>query len=186
LNFNNFVPNEPVYDNYGHLGNDQLLLHYGFVIADYNLHDILPFEFTVDTENQKYSKLDILAKCGLKLENFLRAESISPKLLHAMRISTLDNNQLEAFYSQRFLENADNSHVQFDWQPLSDENERNTLEILSTMISQLLGQYPTTIEEDEMILKSDNISIFKRIAVVYRLQQKKILANTLNYIQKLC
>jgi len=105
-------------------------------------------------------------------------------MLHAMRIATMNNKQLRSFYNKTFQKNVDDKIAIFQCEAFSKENERDTIQILQSMISQLLGQYPTTIEEDETIIKTD-ISLNKHVAIGYRIERKKILANTLNHIKNM-
>ncbi|KAH8107781.1 SET domain-containing protein [Cristinia sonorae] len=55
--------------------------------------------------------------------------------------------------------------------------------IISSLIERRLAEYPTSIQEDETLLRSSSLSVNKRNAVIVRLGEKYILAGTLAKLQ---
>ena len=56
--------------------------------------------------------------------------------------------------------------------------------IVSKALTAKLGTYPTTMEEDETLLKGDDLAKRHRMAIVVRLGEKRLLHEALTLLQR--
>lgn len=75
---------------------------------------------------------------------------------------------------KKFKKDADDE--KFDLEPISYTNEMQALELICTLCQEQLDKYPTTIEEDEDLLESQEIAVGSNRynAIILRLGEKRV------------
>ena len=203
-NGNTVPPNKELFISYGTRSNDQLLQYYGFVEPN-NPHDvyILPplrewniaalEEATGRTfEAGRLQKLDRAGLLGgsstmssaLDSDEVVntgggvvvtRATGVDPAILQALRALVSNEAEWEA------AGEAIGNFVE----PVGPENERLARLAAKTALELELAAKPTTIEEDEVLLKKmDQVKSMDsgtedKLAVMFRIEKKKLLAETI-------
>jgi len=178
------VQGEQVYMKYGEKTNSQLALDYGFVDDTDNSGAYLLSLGIPEDDPFFDDKADISELAGLG-ENFQfslyggRGEP-DPEMLAYLRLIQLsgtDSFLLEALFRDRAWQLICN--------PVSQENEGNVCECMISGCRDTLKGYPTSVTEDEGLLRSSNLSDRMRIAVTSRLSEKRALLSTMAYFEQL-
>ncbi|XP_022249987.1 histone-lysine N-methyltransferase setd3-like [Limulus polyphemus] len=68
----------------------------------------------------------------------------------------------------------------------TDHLTQDALVFLKTRITLLLRAYPTTLEDDEKLLQNEELSLRRRLAVMLRLTEKRILSSAFQYLINIC
>ena len=89
-----YTQGSQVFLHYGPLKNWQLLLYYGFLIPN-NPYDSMSVYFELPEDELAEEKEALLEKHSLSREHSVRASSISPRALSALRICVADSAELE-------------------------------------------------------------------------------------------
>ncbi|KAE9103472.1 hypothetical protein PF010_g13715 [Phytophthora fragariae] len=177
--------------NYGPLSNHKLLSLYGFVIIG-NPFDAVEMWLPMDEASTKFfqEKEQLLLTNGLDHATNpfeLVADESNDLLLMAARIQEIDCETAEEF--------EELANKALDGEIVSLENEQEALTRLIYTLERMLEAFPTSIEEDDMLLeswesdlaqqdsdKSDNIN-HERMAVAVRRSDKYILAENINMLK---
>jgi len=69
----------------------------------------------------------------------------------------------------------------FEDELVSTENEILVRKFLIELCQAALSQYPTTLQEDELLLRSDTLGHIERSAIILRREEKILLARVLSY-----
>jgi histone-lysine N-methyltransferase SETD3 len=201
---------QEVYISYGARSNDQLLQYYGFVEQD-NPHDVYIMpplrEWNIDALEQacgrKFAsgRLQKLDRAGLLGTNFeieenvsgegianpkggvviSRAGGIDPAVMQALRALVSSDEEWAAAG-----EAIGNFAEELSGGP---ENERLAKLAAKTAIEMELASKPTTIEEDEALLKriqsskSLDSSAEEILPILFRIEKKKLLEETISRLQ---
>ncbi|KAJ9450254.1 [Fructose-bisphosphate aldolase]-lysine N-methyltransferase [Diplonema papillatum] len=172
--------------NYGPMQNGELLTGYGFAIED-NPLESCPVGFELDDEDDLYTQKELaLERLSIPSTHHLFAEGTpSHNLLAALRIAAAaSEEEIEACV-------ADDAALVA---PVSDENEAGTKELLGAVVAQLSAQYPSSLEDDELLLEQVRAQGRKahtevmqtphlELALIYRIGQKKLLRNALAWAE---
>ena len=175
-----------VYDSYGQKCNHRFLLNYGFSIENNRESDgfcpnEVPIELQLDDYDPLYQK---------KLPCWERDASVKVK---RKRLCVSDNENMRAAFSLARVIVADSNEFlrMFGPQinvyktagdihyPVSIRNEKAVLSLLLSIIEKQLSRYPTTFEEDEALLKSNDPTMKpfsnRRHAVIQVKGEKEVL-----------
>ena len=168
---------EEVMDSYGRKCNYRFLLNYGFVNRN-NDADEYPLKLALDPNDQYY-----LVKLGLAA----RHESFTVRIM----ASTSERCFEELFGYLRFIEFDDKNRlgelIQMctatstgPFKPtalpkISVNNEKRTLLKLKALMEARLSQYPTSLEQDMEMLKTQQLTENERNIVVLRKGEKVVL-----------
>ncbi|KAH7278672.1 hypothetical protein KP509_38G051800 [Ceratopteris richardii] len=184
---------------YGALSNDILLLDYGFVVAE-NPHDFVEMRYDkamLDAarmaarlngdgfSQSAVSRQSILEQlnlegAGASLQvNFGGPKLVDGRLLAALRVLYAQDSDYDSV-QQRNL-----SELQMlDGAPLGDVIEKKSLKTLVAICALLLGHFPTSITEDENILKKIDLTEAGRLALEYRVAKKKLLVDCIQALSR--
>jgi len=72
-----------------------------------------------------------------------------------------------------------NSHLEH---PISEKNKQQVFSSFQKLLTQILHNYPTEIEEDEEQLIGTELTNMMKLIVLYRLSQKKIVKTNLQLV----
>lgn len=126
--------------------------------------------------------LGIAKICEVKVLQY--PHFISPQLLAFVRIFNMNKEQLEHWITS---ERADDLfHIDC---ALETALETKTWLFLQTRLTLLLKIFPTTLQEDEALLSNHQkgqakLGHVKALIVQYRILEKKILENALDYVKQ--
>jgi len=167
---------------YGVRANCDLLIHNGFVFPD-NQTDCLTVRLGVaKTDSLASLRLNLLEMVGVESQKFyLRRteEPLDPKLVAFLRVLQMDQPTLQGMIEKQKEE----------WMKLLDIKERSPLDVkvmqyMITRAALLLKAYPTTLEQDQQILKESKEPI-TTMTCQLRLCEKRILVNTVAYCEQI-
>ena len=184
---------DQVYDSYGKKCNTRFLLNYGFINLDNDANEY-PIKVSM-SDDDKYAaqKVEMIGgqavKRGFRVQMHM-SEPIMDKFLSFCRFTVFDDNiavlyQIKGQWQQRrrpqHAEDSEDSEpstvFQGDEIPLiSKKNELATWKLIMGYCSEGLEQYPSTKEEDEEILKREDLTFNMRNCVLFRHGEKEILA----------
>lgn len=68
---------------------------------------------------------------------------------------------------------------------LNTQNEGTAIDTTIQLLEQLLQNFGCSIEEDEKLLKSENLQPFKRNCIIYRKTLKNILIENIKYLKQM-
>ncbi|ETW03760.1 hypothetical protein, variant [Aphanomyces invadans] len=175
--------------NYGALPNHKLLTLYGFVLPS-NPFDVVELWAPMSDDAPYYNrKLALMTGHGLADHATaapfeLYPDSLNDELLAYLRIQRLDVGEL----SSDLIEVAN-----FAFEPVHDDNEKDTLTALIYALQQMLEAFPITVEDDEAELDaiarvdtSDHDEESHHVmALRLRVSDKRILHAQVNMLQEL-
>jgi len=166
---------------YGVRANCDLLIHNGFVFLD-NQSDCLTIKLGVaKTDALASLRLNVLEKVGVQSQKFhlmRTAEPLDGKLVAFLRVLQMDQQTM-----QELIEKDMDECVK-----LLDLEERypvdaKVMQYMITRAALLLKAYPTTLEQDQQILKESKEPITVMTCQL-RLCEKRILVNTVAYCEQ--
>jgi len=168
---------------YGVRANCDLFIHNGFVFPD-NQEDCLTLRLGIaKTDPLASARLNLLEKLGISSQKFyLRrtAEPVDGRLMAFLRVLQLDGDQIKEW------QNADG---EASAEKLLDIDNRlpvdgKVMQYMITRAALLLRAYPTTLEQDQTILKESKDEI-ERMTCQLRLAEKRILVNCVAYCEQI-
>jgi hypothetical protein len=162
--------------SYGAKSNRCLLRIYGFAIPNNPTHEAILFIQLPDGESASGMLARRVAKTGNPHTEFYRIH-------HTITLSTSDDDFQAAMKLCRIaIATSDelDQHDSFD-QAISLRNEAAALRYLQESIDAGLYKHTTTVDEDEVLLKSSSLSDNERNIIVTRLSEKLTLI-TMNEI----
>jgi len=170
-----YQPYEQVYVSYGPRSNQELLLLYGFSL-ERNPFDCVEVTIGLDKEDPLYNE-----KCRM-----LDAYEKSPQQSFPLY---MDRYPVEMAEFLRFCCVDTLEELEGDFGTVvSENNEKLALQKFANYISDQLSQYPTSLEEDESIVRDramfQTLSRNQRMAIRQRLGEKRILRSTLRNLQR--
>ncbi|CAK4068851.1 unnamed protein product [Aphanomyces euteiches] len=172
-----------VFINYGALPNHKLLTLYGFVLAS-NPFDSVELWAPMGEDAPYYNrKIKLMEGHGLaehaQAPFELHGDSVNDDLLAYLRIQRLDVADLSSVVVET---------PNFAFEPVHDENEKDTLTALIYALQQMLEAFPTSVEEDEEALSnaqdSDDES-HELMALRLRFSDKRILHAQIEMLQEM-
>jgi len=176
-----YMPDQEVMLNYGQDKIDaQLALDFGFVPKGGTPGYILTLAVP-EADRNADDKIDIAELAGLgAMPSFslLASDTVDPTLHTFIRLLNLQGSDcflLEALFRDRCWELIS--------EPVSEENERMVCESMLTGCQEALNAYPTTVKEDEALLRETPLGSRAYVAIQARLGEKRALAQTRNYFE---
>ena len=153
-------------------------------------HGVLPMAGLDELDDFLLKKIGLVAHCGFESDMRIASEGVSRELLCAMRVHLLNETEVEVFCPASARAWQDNCHdVQFlNYTAISRRNEEAVVAALQTSIHSILAAYPTTLEEDEALLRQraepsegsgGGGGEVLRAAVTLRLREKALLHSAL-------
>jgi len=142
------------------------MLRYGLFVYG-NEYDTFPIDIGVVEDELASKKLQLLEDSMLGTDHLLSMTGPSPQLLETLRICFMDKNELS------------NSHLEH---PISEKNKQQVFSSFQKLLTQILHNYPTEIEEDEEQLIGTELTNMMKLIVLYRLSQKKIVKTNLQLV----
>lgn len=165
---------QQIFIEYGSKGNTELLLYYGFVLPN-NPYSVIKLSYTLSDSEPFYSEKLQLIKGLLGLEPYATHNCFEVTLRQGEPNSEANSSvlpflRLHAICSLQDLQAA----VESTANPLSVQNETSAMKLLAEKCISSFANYPTTIEEDEVLLKSSLSSRSEYVAILSRLEEKRM------------
>ncbi|MET0401640.1 MAG: SET domain-containing histone-lysine N-methyltransferase [Cystobacter sp.] len=164
---------DEIHVNYGNKSNDVMLLHFGFLLED-NEHD----EAFVGLEILQGDPLirEKQALLSFAPDTTARPFKLSRQYVHPytrmafsfLRVAAALPSDFEEFSQQQKA--GERVHG-----PLNLDNEERALELLGLTCEARLSLYPTTLEEDDRLLREGTLSKNTRNCVLVRREEKRLL-----------
>jgi histone-lysine N-methyltransferase SETD3 len=172
---------EQVFINYGEKSNADLLLLYGFALErnPFNSIDIVVGLSKDDPlYNQKKSYLDRQGRGEASVRFPLQQDRYPSELVDFLRLLLVEPEDL----GLQTIANVDFN------EPISPSLERRVLSTMISICETYIEQYPSTVEEDEILIKDrkmfDLLSRQQRMAVKLRASEKRILFSTITAVKE--
>jgi len=167
---------------YGVRANCDLLIHNGFVFAD-NQTDCLTVRLGVaKTDPLAASRLALLERLGVNSQKFyLRRteEPLDKKLVAFLRVLQMEQAAIQEYQDKDIEE----SRKLLDLE-VSTQLDGKVMQYMITRAALLLRAYPTTLEQDQAILKESKDSVIL-LCCQLRMAEKRILVNTVAYCEQM-
>ncbi|KAF4519499.1 hypothetical protein B566_EDAN010684 [Ephemera danica] len=178
-----FPRGEQIFIFYGARPNCELLVHNGFVPA-HNEHDSIALRLGVSRADPLFERrCALLVRLALPAagEFTLRAgaDPVDSSLRAFLRVFSMNAEQLEDW-----LDREDCSELELEQCQVDSDVETRAWTFLAARVRLLLQAYPSTLEEDELLLTSRGISSCRRLAVQQRVAEKTLLRSTLDFTQQ--
>ena len=124
-----------MFNTYGPVSNEHLLIHYGFALEN-NIDDEISVsvEVPIEVQNSK--------------EEYIVYDN---KGIHHIRIPKDGSLSPDALYAARVITNAKNLAIIKDWEPLPCKLEAKALNFLRDHLEAKLAQYPNTLAVKNLI-----------------------------------
>ncbi|KFB37361.1 AGAP002018-PB-like protein [Anopheles sinensis] len=173
------APSVPIFIVYGKRTDAEFLVHNGFVIAR-NPHTSLKRLFKLNPEDPLHKERSHLLKLlGIPTEGtftfgYPKLGHVSPELIAFARVSSMNEQELEHYTTMEESQRKELTVYETAHRP--DLMNRANLWLAKSMRTQLQG-YPTTIEQDEALLETQNrpMNPIRRLLIEYRLEEKRML-----------
>lgn len=184
----NYMKGEQIFIHYGDRPNAHFLVHNGFVYAN-NTKDNVCIRLGLSASDELFTErsqlleqLNIPKNCELKV--LQSPDYISPELLAFVRIFNMNQDQIKHWLNSERA--ADLLHIDC---ALETSLESKTWIFLQTRLTLLLKVFPTTLEDDEIMLANHlkgqtKMGHNKAMLIQYRILEKKILSNALEYAKQ--
>jgi hypothetical protein len=170
----------PAHDTDGAFENFHLFLYLGTVLEN-NPLDLLPLDLPF-LEDLPATKMQLMEEMGLSNPHYVRQGPFSQKLIAALRLWMMTDEEVD-----KVVANSEQIG-----RPLEKAREVEMMKAMIRVLNEKLSEYPTTIAEDDELLRAANqqhLSKRKRKSVLYRREEKKIVRAAITagelFIQKL-
>ncbi|KDO34458.1 hypothetical protein SPRG_00522 [Saprolegnia parasitica CBS 223.65] len=173
-----WAPGAQVFINYGALPNHKLLTLYGFVLEK-NAYDTVELWAPMSHDAPYYDrKMAFITAHGLahhaRVPFDLTTLGVNEELLAYLRIQRMEVDELSSFEGSTFAYKA-----------LSNENEKSTLTALIFALQSMRDRFPTSIEDDDALLKTlSEADAHTRMVVLLRRSDKAILTQHIDWLQE--
>ncbi|CAM1507847.1 Fc.00g046950.m01.CDS01 [Cosmosporella sp. VM-42] len=180
---------EEILNYYGPHPNSELLRRYGYVTEKHSRYDVVEIPWSL-VENVMATEFGISKAILEKLRNESDEEEIEDTFV--LERETSEPNSDGTFASFAIFENMPEDLQQQlkgvlkavkKAQPdaIPDKRKRDEIHqaVLVKTIERLASRYPTSIAEDGLLLKSQNLSSRARMAIQVRIGEKKLLQEAL-------
>ncbi|XP_034938623.1 actin-histidine N-methyltransferase [Chelonus insularis] len=178
-----FKTGEQIFISYGARTNSDFFVHSGFVCTD-NKNDGFKLRLGISKSDPLYhDRISLLEKLGFTSTNMsflLRAgsEPVSDQMLAFLRVFNMRKVELDHWLeSDKVL---DLMHRDCALDTIVEENVRKFLQM---RLKLLIANYPTTLEEDLVLLKT-TMTPSRRMILELRISEKKILLGALDYVEQ--
>ncbi|XP_075700172.1 actin-histidine N-methyltransferase [Rhinoderma darwinii] len=173
-----FKEGEQIYIFYGTRSNAEFVIHNGFFFEN-NAHDRVKIKLGVSKSDRLYAmKAEVLARAGIPTSSVFALHVIEPpisaQLLAFLRVFCMSEEELkEHLIGDHAIDKIftlGNSEFPVSW-----DNEIKLWTFLEARASLLLKTYRTTVEDDQQLLDSGDLSLHAAMAIKLRLVEKEIL-----------
>ena len=174
---NQYLKGAEVFNSYGRRDNRFLLMEYGFSLYE-NEWDTINISLNLKDEHAEHPlKLELLQRFNVSSKRSfrLRHGRLNQDFLSMCRLSAMSKYEMEDRRNE----------LRFWSEGVSIVNELEAHEVYMNMLFEVLSHYPTTFEEDELILKSEPADQRLVAATRYRHCKKRILHNHISMLQTL-
>lgn len=179
----NFTPGDEVTMAYGNRTNEDFLVHNGFVFAE-NSNKSYPLRLALSKSDEHFeTRSKILKRLGMEGVNMYEIQpELSSELLAFVRVFNMNKDQLQKWteMDDEKLKELMSKTTKFD-----KAFEQKVYLFLLTRVKILLKAFPTTLEEDEELVKQCQNQKTKQMIVNYRILEKKSLISAAGMIEKL-
>lgn len=163
---------DQVFLQLGPQGNSELMARQGFAFADNPHNTVNMFVSTPDSDPFTTTRMGIMRFLGMDPGNthvLRRGRGLEKSLLQALRVSTLSPASFDQY--RRLA----------DGNPVSLENERDTLRQVMAACKVFLDKQPTSLEDDEKLLRRrEGLPRRQAWAVLYRWGEKATYRDIMN------
>jgi hypothetical protein len=158
---------------------------------DFFQNGVLPTGGLDELDDFLMKKIGMMAHCGTDREMQILHGNISKELMCGMRVHMMNESEMDVFCpaeSKAFSPNCQDV-LFMNYTAISITNELNVIETFQNTLSGLLQSYPTTLEEDELLLKqkedvaSDGYGPVYLGAIRLRMREKQLLLSTLQFLE---
>ena len=183
-----------IFDSYGMKTNARFLLNYGFVLENNETNE---YPLTIKF-NENFPLYDVKKTFFQKEKRQTRTFKLNTNIydselynvLSFLRFILYDGDS-ELLYSSFFIDKDSfeygpdiSASICSSLPPLTKELEIQTLKFFHYLCRDALSKYPTTYEEDKMLLKSKkNISYNMRNCLILIMSEKKVLLYHINFCE---
>jgi hypothetical protein len=158
---------------------------------DFFQNGVLPTGGLDELDDFLMKKIGMMAHCGTDREMQILHGNISKELMCGMRVHMMNESEMDVFCpaeSKAFSPNCQDV-LFMNYTAISITNELNVIETFQNTLFGLLQSYPTTLEEDELLLKqkedvaSDGYGPVYLGAIRLRMREKQLLLSTLQFLE---
>ncbi|XP_055605649.1 actin-histidine N-methyltransferase-like [Uranotaenia lowii] len=193
LTLKDYRKGEQIFIHYGQRTNADFLVHNGFVFPD-NANSDITIQLSLSTNDELYEiRKALLEKLNLPSANgeftvCRKPEPISRQLLGFARVFNMTKDQLAHWTA---LEKAELGKLLLpDESPFDQELREKVWKFLTIRLQLAIRMTGTTLEQDEALLAGQNqkgsqkLSHIRAMLVQYRVVEKKILHEVLDFCQE--
>lgn len=161
---------------YGEKGNERLLSHYGFATPNNIYNEASVYLSLPDGDKLLKQKVALSGNPDTEFYRINHKFSADPahegvkKAMKLCRLAVASQDDLKQF-------EVDGAHL-----PLSKENEMAALMYLQVALEEYLFKFPTSIDEDEAMLKAGPVSFNVRNILLTRMGEKEVLLKLITMI----
>ena len=183
-----------IFDTYGMKTNSRFLMNYGFVIEDNETNEyplIVTFNENFplfETKKQFFENPNTLTKMFKLNTNIYESDLF--ELFSFLRFILYDgdiNTLLNSFLVEKDMSYSDSDiykGIYSSISPITKELEIQVLKYFNYLCKDALKKYPTSWEEDKMLLKSKkNISYNMKNCLILIMSEKKVLLYFINFCE---
>ena len=162
---------------------------------DFFQNGVLPSGGLDELDDFIMKKIGMLTHCGTDREMQVLHGNISKELMCGMRVHMMNESEMDVFCpaeSKAFSANCQDV-VFMNYTAISMANELNVIDTFQSTLSNLLNSYPTSLEEDEILLKEKEKEdvdgdvgygpVFLG-AIRLRMREKELLVATLQFLEE--
>ncbi|CAD8077509.1 unnamed protein product [Paramecium sonneborni] len=180
----NIEKGQMIFDSYGSKCNSRFLLNYGFVVEDNNANEV-NVQVDPDGPFTLISFKEALIKETLQLPKSFRLV-IDPEDVNILDFMSYirfllikdENELLNLLGKNSYFKPTKISFVGI-------QNELDMWNLIENICVHALNKYPTTLEQDNEILKICELTINQRNCLILRIGEKKILSFYLQFSKKM-
>jgi hypothetical protein len=150
------------------------------------VHGVLPDAGLDELDNFLLKKIGMLAHCGFENDMKITHHNITDQLMCAMRVHLMNESEVHVFCPKeaRVWEDACVNVEFLNYTAISERNEMSVITALRSSVHGLLASYPTTMEEDQRLLRDIDAGVsslgpITAAAVKLRVREKDILHSAL-------
>ncbi|KAH3844375.1 hypothetical protein DPMN_086633 [Dreissena polymorpha] len=182
-----YTQGDQIFIFYGARSNAELLVNNGFVYME-NEHDRTAVRLGIGKADPLLDlKSKLLARCGLEPSRTFYLHtgeySVDSNLLIFLRVFQMDEDTLKSKCSRENVEEVKAELGDLN-KVVSIETESKVWSFLETRTGLLLRGYETSLEDDEVLLKSDRLSGCQRLCVQLRCLEKRIFKSSLEFASR--
>ena len=165
----NFAPGDPVHDSYGRKCNSELFLHHGFCLDENEDNQAeIRFGGSIDSSGDVS-----LPERAFRVPASLDHES-TRRMMSFLRLSCARGDE----------ELPPALGAETETGPVSVPNETRCLRVLAAACRTALRRFPTSLEEDEELLRGPGLSANARNAILMRRGEKLVLRYYLDHVEE--